>query len=200
MNRKIDFEEVHEEFRPKIVRYLSRLIGDDEAEDIAQEVFQKVNRSLGGFEGRSKLSTWIYRIATNTAMDRVRSPSFKRSQEHTALEGIAQFKDRNVWTGQADNPTDQKLIRKEMSECVTEYIDRLSPDHRTVIILKELEGFKNREIADILQLSLDTVKTRLHRARAGLKKELDQGCNFYHNEQGTLACDRKPISIKPKKI
>jgi RNA polymerase sigma-70 factor (ECF subfamily) len=200
MNRKADFEQVYEEFQPKILRYLSRLIGDDEAEDIAQEVFEKVNLALAGFEGRSKLSTWIYRIATNTALDRFRSRSFLRSQEHTALEGSAQFEDSNVWTGQADNPTDQKLIRKEMSECVTEYIDRLSPDHRTVIILKELEGFKNREIADILQLSLDTVKTRLHRARAGLKKELDQGCNFYHNEQGTLACDRKPISIKPKKI
>jgi RNA polymerase sigma-70 factor (ECF subfamily) len=86
-----------------------------------------------------------------------------------------------------------------MSECVREYVDRLPPDHRTVLILKELEGFKNREIADILQITLENVKVRLHRARARLKQELDDGCDFYQNDEGTLACDRKPILIASKK-
>jgi RNA polymerase sigma-70 factor (ECF subfamily) len=199
MNRKTDFKQVYEEFQPKILSYLSRLVGDDEAEDIAQQVFEKVSLALDGFEGRSKLSTWVYRIATNTALDRFRSPSFKRSLEYTPLEAIKTFDTSTGWTIEAEQPTDQKFIRKEMSECIREYIDKLSPDHRTVIILKELEGFKNREIADILQVSLDTVKTRLHRARAALKKELDQACQFYHNEQGTLACDRKPTLIESKK-
>lgn len=199
MSGEIYFEEVHEEYRPRIFRYLSRLIGDDEAEDIAQEVFDKVNRSLGGFEGRSKLSTWIYRIATNAALDRFRSTSFRRSLERATLEDSTAIDNKNVWTGETENPTDQKLIRKEMSECVREYIDKLSPDHRTVIVLKEIEEFKNREIADILQISLDTVKIRLHRARIALKKELENACNFYHSEQGILACDRKPTLIKSKK-
>jgi RNA polymerase sigma-70 factor (ECF subfamily) len=199
MRGEIYFEEVHEEYRPRIVRYLSRLIGDDEAEDIAQEVFEKVNRSLGGFEGRSKLSTWIYRIATNAVLDRFRSTSFRRSLVRDTLEDSLAIDNKNVWTGETENPTDQKLIRKEMSECVREYIDKLSPDHRTVIVLKEIEGFKNREIADILQVSLDTVKIRLHRARTALKKELDNACSFYHTEQGILACDRKPTLIRSKK-
>jgi RNA polymerase sigma-70 factor (ECF subfamily) len=82
---------------------------------------------------------------------------------------------------------------------VREFIDKLPPDYKTVILLSEIEGFKNKEIADILQISLENVKIRLHRARAGLKKELDNGCDLYQNEQGTLACDRKPISIMPKK-
>ncbi len=86
-----------------------------------------------------------------------------------------------------------------MSECVREYIDKLPVDYKTVLILSEIEGFKNKEIADILQISLENVKIRLHRARAGLKKELNDGCDFYHNEQGTLACDRKPIFIQQKK-
>jgi RNA polymerase sigma-70 factor (ECF subfamily) len=86
-----------------------------------------------------------------------------------------------------------------MSECVTEYIYRLSRDYRTVLILSEIEGFKNKEIAEILGVSLETVKIRLHRARAALKIELDEGCNFYHNEQNTLACDRKSPLIKIKK-
>jgi RNA polymerase sigma-70 factor (ECF subfamily) len=104
--------------------------------------------------------------------------------------------DRNVWTGHRSPATDQNLIRKEMSECVREFIDKIPPDYKTVLILSELEGFKNREIADILRVSLDTVKIRLHRARTRLKKELDAGCNFYHDEQNILACDRKPPSPK----
>ena len=86
-----------------------------------------------------------------------------------------------------------------MSECVSEYVDRLPPDYRTVLILKELEGFKNNEIAYILQITLENVKARLHRAKARLKEELDDSCDFYHTEEGTLACDRKPILIESKK-
>lgn len=194
MSIKVDFQEVYKEFQQKILHYVSRLTGHYEAEDITQEVFEKVSRSLADFKGESKLSTWLYRIATNTALDRLRSPSYKRASDELPNE----TEDREALTGHRKPPVDQKLIRKEMSECVREFIDKLSPDYRTVIILSELEGFKNREIADILQVSLDTVKIRLHRARAGLKKELDNGCDFYHNEQNILACDRKSSFIKFK--
>ncbi len=198
MNMEIDFNEVYEEFHPKILYYLSRLTNPHEAEDIAQEVFEKVNRSLRNFKGESKLSTWLYRIATNTAIDRMRTPSFKRSFENTSLENAIGVEDRNVWLGQKKTLTDQTFIRKEMSECVREFIDKLPSDYKTVILLSELEGFKNAEIADVLQISLDTVKIRLHRARAKLKTVLNDGCDFYHNEQNVLACDRKPSQILPK--
>ena len=198
MNREIDFNKVYEEFHLKILHFLSRLTNPHEAEDIAQEVFEKVNRSLSNFKGESKLSTWLYRIATNTAIDRMRTPSFKRSFENTSLENATGIEDRNVWLGYKKTPTDQTFIRKEMSECVREFIDKLPSDYKTVILLSELEGFKNKEIADILQISLDTVKIRLHRARAKLKAVLNDGCDFYHNEQSALACDRKPSQILPK--
>jgi RNA polymerase sigma-70 factor (ECF subfamily) len=195
MHNQTEFGEIYQEFQPKIRHYLSRMLGDPAAEDIAQEVFAKVSRRLDSFRGKSSFATWIYRIATNTALDKLRSPSFKHSSAHTTLEDYADTEDRNAWTGQAEPTVDQKVIRKEMSECVREFVDRLPPDYRTVLILSELEGFKNREIADILEISLDNVKVRLHRARARLKKELDCGCSFYHSEQGTLACDRKPVGI-----
>jgi len=197
MHNQSEFREIYQEFQPKIRQYLSRMLGDQTAEDIAQEVFAKVSRSLDSFRGRSSFSTWIYRIATNAALDKLRSPSFKRSSEHTPLEDSAGIVDRNVWTGQAGSTVDQEVIRKEMSECVREFVDRLPPDYGTVLILSELEGLKNREIADILEISLDNVKVRLHRARARLKIELDSGCSFYQSEQGTLACDRKPVGIIP---
>jgi RNA polymerase sigma-70 factor (ECF subfamily) len=200
MRNQPEFEEIYQEFQPKIRRYLSRMLGDQAAEDIAQEVFAKVSRRLDSFKGKSSFSTWIYRIATNAALDKLRSPSFNRSSEYTPLEDSIGIEDRNAWTGQAEPTVDQEVIRKEMSECVKEFVDRLPPDYRTVLILSELEGFKNREIADILEISLDNVKVRLHRARARLKKELDGGCSFYHSEQGALACDRKPVGIlEPQK-
>jgi RNA polymerase sigma-70 factor (ECF subfamily) len=194
-----DFREIYQKFQPKIVPYLRRLLGNQDAEDIAQEVFAKVSRSLDSFKGQSKLSTWIYRIATNTAIDKLRSASFKRSSEITVLIDETTVEDKIESFGHGNPPLDQKVIRKEMSQCVREYIDRLSPDHRTVLVLSELEGFKNREIADILEISLENVKVRLHRARASLKNVLDDGCDFYQNEAGTLACDRKPVFIERKK-
>jgi RNA polymerase sigma-70 factor (ECF subfamily) len=191
MGSKIDFDKVYNDFKPKVLHYISRLTGNHDAEDITQEVFEKISRGLESFKGESKLSTWIYRVATNTAIDRLKSPVIKRtSDEHTK-----EAEDKSIWTDSKKTPVDQQLIRKEMSECVTEYIDKLSPDYKTVIILSEIEGFKNREIADILQLSIETVKIRLHRARASLKKELDNGCDFYHNEQNNLACDRKESTL-----
>jgi len=196
MQREIDFNEIYKEFYPKILRYLSRLTGQHEAEDITQEVFAKVSRGLKSFKGESKLATWLYRIATNTAIDRMRSVSFQRLPDHSSLENGMGIEDRNVWSDHTKTSNDQTLIRKEMSACVREFIDRLPSDYKTVIILSELEGFKNREIAEVLQVSLDTVKIRLHRARAKLKKELDDGCVFYHSEENILACDRKPISDK----
>jgi RNA polymerase sigma-70 factor (ECF subfamily) len=194
----MDFNEIYEEFQPKILNYLSRLLGDQVAEDTVQEVFAKVSRGLDSFKGQSKLSTWVYRIATNTAIDTLRSPAYRHASGQTSLEGCAAVESNTSRLGQTDRPIDQKVIRKEMSECVQEYVDRLAPAHRTVLVLSELEGFKNREIADILQISLENVKVRLHRARDRLKKELDDGCIFYHNDEGTLACDRKPIKIMSK--
>ena len=198
MSGEIDFKEIYEEFQPKIRHYLSRLAGPTEAEDLTQEVFEKVSNALKGFKGDSKLSTWLYRIATNTALDRLRSSSFRGASENTPLEDSAGVQDRNFWTGQTKTSTDQEFVRKEMSECVRGYVEDLPPDYKAVIILSDLGGFKNREIADILQLSLDTVKIRLHRARANLKKDLDDGCNFYRNEQNVLACDPKPTPKKQK--
>jgi RNA polymerase sigma-70 factor (ECF subfamily) len=193
------FEEIYEEFQPKILNYLSRLIGPNEAEDTAQEVFARVSRGLESFKGQSKLSTWIYRIATNTAIDKLRSADHKHTADRIPLDDGAEIEKNPPKIGLPDTPPDQKVIRKEMSECVREYVDRLPPEHRTVLILKELEGFKNREIAAILDISLENVKVRLHRARARLKQELADGCDFYLNEEGDLACDRKPIQIESPK-
>ena len=195
----MDFDEIYVELQPKINNYLTRLLGNQDVEDSVQEVFTKVSSSLANFKGQSKISTWVYRIATNTAIDKLRSPASRQKSGQAPLEDNPGVQITASTATQSDTPTDQKIIRKEMSECVREYVDRLPPDYRTVLILKELEGFKNREIAEILQITLENVKVRLHRARARLKQELDNGCEFYQNDDGALACDRKPILIESRK-
>ncbi len=128
----------------------------------------------------------------------MRSAAYKHSSKHGPIEEAADLEDQSVWTAQKPTTTDQTLIRKEMSECVIEFVDNLPPDYKTIIVLSEQEGLANKEIAEILGISLDNVKMRLHRARAKLKTTLNEGCDFYHNEQSTLACDRKSSQILPK--
>ncbi len=193
---KLGFQKIHETFRPKILRYLTRLVGEHESEDLAQEVFVKINQGLESFRGESKLSTWIYRIATNTALDRMRSLSFRQMVQEEPLsnpitEDEIEVEDKDVWTGEKRPSADQELIRKEMNECIRNFIENLLADYKAVILLSEIEGLKNREIAEILGISLDTVKIRLHRAKVKLKKELETHCSFYRDEQNELSCNLK---------
>jgi RNA polymerase sigma-70 factor (ECF subfamily) len=186
-----NFSGIYNEYYPEISHYLTRLVGDSEAEDVAQIVFEKVSNSLSDFKGESKISTWIFRIATNAALDRLKSSSYKRTSSGSLAPVPLQTVENLDLAFNKPTSPDQKIIRDEMSECVREFVDRLPTDYRTVLILSELEGFTNKEIADILQISLDAAKIRLHRARARLKKELKSGCDFYHDDRSELACDRK---------
>ena len=100
---EFEFQKIYDTFQPKILRYLKNLTGEDEAEDLTQEVFVKVSKALGNFRGESKFSTWIYRVATNTAIDRLRNPSRrigKKCISNDSEENVGgEFEDRNAWTG-----------------------------------------------------------------------------------------------------
>jgi RNA polymerase sigma-70 factor (ECF subfamily) len=170
------------------------MVGDSEAEDLTQEVFTKIGQALKAFRGESQLSTWIYQIATHVALDRIRQRSSVRHGDERGLpvEAIAESeKDKDIWTGEQTASTEQRVIRKEMNGCIREMIERLPENYRAVIVLSELGERKDSEIADILGLSLHTVKIRLYRARAKLKKELTTACLFYRDDRNELACDRK---------
>jgi RNA polymerase sigma-70 factor (ECF subfamily) len=187
----LEFQSIHDCFRPRILRYLKRLVGENEADDIAQSVMLKVSEGLPGFRGDSSLATWIYRIATNAALDSLRRKT-SRPPEQPEFES------------EEDVPPDEQVpsieataIRREMNACIRGFIERLPENYRAVMVLSELEGFENGEIAAILGISLDTVKIRLHRAREKLRKSLDTGCSFYRDERDELACERNSVSISP---
>ena len=189
------FDEIYSMFRPKILHYLSNMVGKDEADDLTQIVFLKVNEGLKDFRGESKISTWIYRIATNVAASRTRSPSFRENVLlDTQSSDVMDAEVANIWTDEKAPGADQALIRHEMSACIRAIVNQLPENYRAVIVLSEYEGMKNSEIGDILNISLETVKIRIHRARKKLKGALECQCDFYRDERNELACDPKGSS------
>jgi RNA polymerase sigma-70 factor (ECF subfamily) len=178
---ELEFEQIYASYREKIHRYLLRMVGEYEGEDLTQEVFVKVSQALEAFRGESELSTWIYRIATNAAIDRLRSSSFQRtvkdfSADPTHAEDKAEIADRNAWTGEKTPLVEKQVYRKEMNDCVSTFINNLPEAYRTVLVLSEFEDLSNKAIAEILGVGLESVKIRLYRARERLKAELATNC------------------------
>ena len=193
---ELEFQKIYDAFQPKILRYLKHLAGEDEVEDLTQEVFIKVGQALENFRGESKLSTWLYRIATNAALDRLRSPSFQRiAQERLSDDSIEKGEEdvdaRDVWTGEKKPLVEQQIIREEMNDCIRGYVEKLPENYRTVLVLSEWEGLRNNEIAEILGITLDTVKIRLHRGKEKLKEELETHCDSYWIEENGFLPDLK---------
>lgn len=187
------FRSLHDAFAPGIRRYLSRLVGDAEAEDLTQEVFARAHRAAATLRGDALVSAWLYRIATNAAIDRLRAASRREipvampvgslEEEHEVLSDDA--------ATEAQDP-DGHVIREEMRHCILDVVERLSPAHRAVILLGELRDLSDQEIADALGITLEAAKMRLHRARGELRRLLQASCDLYRDERNELACERKP--------
>ena len=189
----LDFPNIYEAFQAKILRYLTRLVGEAEAEDLTQEVLIKISDALPNFRGESQLSTWIYRIATNVGIDRLRSPSHKRMIQNCSVSSEAETEDRNAATGETTPLLEHQVFRREMNECIQSFIEKLPENYRTVLILSEFEGLKDGEIAESLQISAGTVKIRLHRAREKLKEELHTKCDSYWIEENEFLPELKDL-------
>ncbi len=191
-----DFGRLYAEYKPRIRRYVARLVGEPDAEDLTQTVFLKASQALKDFRGESTLSTWIYRIATNTAADWMRSPSFRRAIQWVPPDVPFDAERADYATEEHGRLplADQALVRREMNQCIRQVVDGLPPDYRDAITLSDIEGLKNAEIAERLGVSVDTIKIRLHRARGMLRKAMEIRCDLYRDERLGLACDAKACS------
>jgi len=176
----LDFQQIHTEYRPKILRYLTGKVGELEAEDLTQDVFVKVNQALPNFRGESSLSTWIYRIAANTALDRMRSPSFQRTESLECCcqspEGEAEVDPEDLFTQEAAPSPEQEVFHKQRIGCYVDCINDLPESYRLVMTLSEIEDKAVSEIADILGLREEAVKMRLHRGKEKLLQILKCHC------------------------
>ena len=160
-----------------------------EAEDLTQETFIRVHRNLPAFRGEASLSTWIYRIATNVSLDHFRRSATRQTKAAISLEETES--DREWIVDEASSSPEQLAAQSDMSACVQGFIRDLPPSYRAVLVLHDLQGLKNREIADVLDCSLSTAKIRLHRARKKLRATLDAGCDFAHDERNVFVCEPK---------
>jgi RNA polymerase sigma-70 factor (ECF subfamily) len=192
--RNPEFRALHDQFAPGIRHYLSRLVGNVEAEDLAQEVFARAHRAMATRRGDAPVSAWLYRIATNAAIDRLRAASRREVPVAAPAESVVEEEREILCEGAAREAqeAESRVIRKEMSHCILDLVDRLPPAHRAVILLGELRELRDQEIADALGITLEAAKMRLHRARGELRRLLQASCDLYRDERNELACEPKP--------
>lgn len=169
------FEALLARYHAKVYRLavsVTKNAGD--AEEVMQDVFLTVYRKIASFDGRSAFGTWLYRIAVNAALMKLRGrgpiqesleaylPQFTKDERHTRMVVD--------WT---EGPED-RLFRKERERIVREAIETLPPDYKVVLVLRDLEGLSNGEVAEIMDISVLAVKARLHRARLVLRGKLER--------------------------
>ncbi|MFO7294684.1 MAG: sigma-70 family RNA polymerase sigma factor [Clostridia bacterium] len=160
------FEELVSFYAKKIYNYCYRMTNNrEDAEDLAQEVFIKVYRNLKSFKRDSRFSTWIYRIAYNTCVDRYR----KSKKLDTVSLNYGKDEDAVEIQLVSDDPLpEEEVIKKERYRKLQACIASLKPEYKTALILRDIQNYSYAEIAEILQVPLGTVKSHISRARAAL--------------------------------
>jgi RNA polymerase sigma-70 factor (ECF subfamily) len=187
----LNFEKIYSEFEKPVYNFVLRMARNDLlAQDLTQDIFFKIYQNLVAFRGEAKLSTWIYQIANNTYLDYLRTSSFKKQNKTDALEDEEELQFEEI---DKVLSIDEQLVKAEENDCVHEYVNNLPEDYRAVMFLHDLQGLKNREIAEVLNCSLDTVKIRLHRARKKFRTGCANDCNLYRNSNNEVCCEKKEV-------
>lgn len=158
------FETLVLAYQHRVFSIAYRMLGDrSEAEDVAQEVFLRVHRSIREFRGEARLSTWLYGITSRLCLNRLRSPGRIRRSGEADLARVA---DAHANPG-------ARAEAAELGAALCRAIGELDGEHRIVLVLRDLHGLSYEEIAAALDLPLGTVRSRLHRARTAVKERLE---------------------------
>mgnify|MGYP001118794884 FL=1 len=166
------FEQLIESCQKKVFNIAFRMIGNyDDANELAQEVFLKAFRSINKFKGDSLFSTWIYKVTANVCLDEIRR---RKKRMVFSLDEDMEFNDGEVKRQIPDSsPTpDITAETNEIKNAVNKSIQELPEDYKSVIILRDIQGFSYDEISRIVNCPEGTVKSRINRARQALKKIL----------------------------
>ena len=179
----MDFWEIYDQHYLRVKKLIMVLARDEwAAEDLTQETFARVQDHLTDLKDPANLSSWIFRIAYNLCQDHFR----KKGRLVTSDDPD------QVERGSAEENSLQKMFeQRQMGACVQEEVDRLPESLRTVIVLSDMAEFNHREIADLLGITVDNAKVRLHRARKRLKELLEQKCMFETDERSVFVCEPK---------
>ena len=166
------YEQLIQGYQKKVYNIALKMLGNaEDASDAAQEALIKVYKSIAGFKEESSLSTWIYRIATNVCLDELRK---KKKSNVVSIHTNLQTEDGELSVQIEDHrpQPDQVYENLELRQEMKKAIDALNEEHKTVVVLRDIQGMSYEEIAHIMQCSLGTVKSRINRARNTLKNIL----------------------------
>lgn len=168
-------EQLVERFADRVYRLALRITGSNEdAEEATQDTLWTAAHKIGTFRGESLFGSWLYRIAANAAYQKLRNrpgkgrevalddalPAFDGESRH--FEGIADWSER----------VDERALSAELLEVLERAIDGLPPDYRTALVMHDVEGLSNSDIAETLGISQPAVKSRVHRSRLWVRKQL----------------------------
>ena len=176
------------QYESQIPRHVRAMVRDaDLAEELTQETFLRALATRSTLRDSQAALGWLYRIATNVTLDHLRRRALPVTPEPLSEEELelAATKQRTPSSVQTT------LEQAEMSECVQNYLGALSDDQRVALLLHDVHGLSNPEIAELLDCSLANAKIRVHRARKRLRELLADGCAFSQDERGELVCDPK---------
>lgn len=148
---------LYDEFHRQVYRLATRMVGQDDADDLSQQIFLQVFQKIDQFNGHSQFSTWLYRLATNECLQHLRSRA-KKSVVTLAHQSL--------------DPSSLNSPLLDNSELLRTALDRLEPDLRSIFVLREIEELTYSELSEALQISEGTVASRLNRARMQLRQHL----------------------------
>lgn len=164
------FQELFERYNKLILNVCYRLIGNkDEAEDVTQDVFLKIFRSARHFKQRSRVSTWIYRIAINCSLNQLRR---KKYQRWLSLDFQTESPEPAGFEPCSDDCPERAVHQQEQEKIVLKAINSLPADQRVALVLQRYDGLSCQEIATIVGCSVGAVQARLHRAKKNLYQKL----------------------------
>ncbi len=166
------FEELIQRYQHKVYNTTFRMLGNHEdALDMAQEAFIRVYKSLANFKQNSSFSTWLFRITTNICRDELRKR--QRKLKTLSISG-GEEKNKIILEDDEKNNPEKISMSQELSITIQEKVNQLPTEQKMVFVLREFQDLSYQEIADILDISIGTVKSRLSRARKALREDLNK--------------------------
>lgn len=175
------FNELVRTYQTRVYHLVLRMMGDEaEAQDLSQEVFVTVFKSIDGFRGDSKLSTWLYRVAVNHCKNRIKYLNRRARGATTALTELSEreaVESGSMATSAQVARPDQAFEGRQMEHFIRLGLSELDQEQRELVVLRDLENLTYEEIQKVTGLAEGTVKSRLHRARMALHKRVRELAN-----------------------
>ena len=161
-------------YEKKIYNYALRFVHNrEDAEDILQETFLSVVKAIDSFKGQSRLSTWIYKIATNAALMKLRSPGFVKREFESFDEDNIDLSRNYIEINRRLLESPFEMVKnKEIIEKIMQHLKDLPTKYRSVFLLRDVEGFSTDEVSKMLNMTVPAVKSNLRRARIAIRDKL----------------------------